>query len=190
MIDPVEAVSGFGAFMDAHGIPWVIGGSLASSMHGDFRATQDVDVMARIEVGHARLLEDALSSAYYVSEDAATSAVLSGGSFNLVHLSTFMKVDVFVADRSPWAVLQFERTVRKMIDGDQAGRTLPFLSPEDIVLQKLRWFRLGDEVATHQLSDVRAVLRVQGDAIDQSYLIEWARRLGVFDLLQRLQLSP
>jgi hypothetical protein len=63
--------------------------------------------------------------------------------------------------------------------------TVRFASPEDTLLHKLVWFRLGDEISDRQWGDVLGVLRVQGERLDQAYLDAWATSLGVADLLER-----
>jgi hypothetical protein len=188
-VDPLAAISGVATFFEAHAIAWMIGGSLASSVHGDFRATQDVDILAKVTRQHAEPMERELSDSYYLNAAAIREAVETRGCFNLIHLESYMKVDVFVADASAWTAMQFDRIVKKQIGASSSGKTLPFASPEDVVLHKLRWFRLGGEQSTHQLIDVQAVLRVQGSRIDNSYLDSWAPRLAIADLLQRVRAS-
>jgi hypothetical protein len=112
-------------------------------------------------------------------------AVHRRGSFNVIHLDTMFKVDVFVAKDDEWSCTQFSRAHRARI-GDAGEKVeLVFASPEDTVLHKLVWYRLGGETSERQWRDTVGVLRVQGAALDATYLAAWAPRLGVDDLLDR-----
>jgi hypothetical protein len=59
------------------------------------------------------------------------------------------------------------------------------VSPEDIILLKLEWFRIGGEMSERQWNDVLGVFEIQGSRLDQTYLDHWAPVIGVADLLAR-----
>jgi hypothetical protein len=166
------------------GVPYLIGGSLASSLHGIPRATQDVDIVAGLTPGHVRGLVSSLREAFYLDEQTVREAIEQRASFNLIHLGTYLKVDIFVAKNDPGSRAQMERRQTYEIEGD-SPRTLVVASPEDVVAHKLFWYRLGDEVSERQWSDAIGVLRVAGDRLDTEYLRRAAALLGVADLLAR-----
>lgn len=166
------------------GVPYFIGGSLATAVHGVARATMDVDIVADLQVEHAASLVDALGDAFYADVAMIRGAILRQGSFNLIHLKTMFKVDVFVRGRQPFDQTQFRRREVNTLAQDPA-RTAYIASPEDNILAKLVWFRKGGEESDRQWQDIVNVLRIQGDRLDLSYLREWAARLGVTDLLKR-----
>ena len=166
------------------GIPCLVGGSLASSLYGIPRATQDVDIVARLTQRDVAGLVAALGDAFYLDEAAIREAVDRRTSFNLIHLQTVLKVDVFVADDDEPSINQMQRRQRLELE-EQPGRALVVASAEDVVAQKLYWYRLGDEVSDRQWSDVIGVLRVTGGRLDQQYLRRTAVLLGVHDLLRR-----
>jgi hypothetical protein len=58
-------------------------------------------------------------------------------------------------------------------------------APEDIILNKLEWFRLGGEVSDRQWGDILGVMRVQGESLDMKYLRAWAKKLALSDLLEK-----
>jgi hypothetical protein len=169
---------------DRLGIPYLVGGSLASSLYGIPRATQDVDIVARLGRRDVQPLVSALRETFYLDQQAILEAVEQRGSFNLIHLGTFLKVDVFVDKDDEASRAQLERRRRYEIDGDPP-RSLVVASPEDVVAHKLYWYRLGDEVSDRQWSDVLGVLRVSGDRLDMEYLRRIATLLGTQDLLER-----
>jgi hypothetical protein len=137
LAEPIQIALKVGATLDHLGIPWIVGGSLASSIHGVPRATQDIDLVAEMRRAHAKPLASALEAEFYVDEDAVLDAVLRRASFNLVHLDTMTKVDVFVPKGDSLSTAQIRR--RQFVQvGATAHESLPLLSPEDVILQKLR----------------------------------------------------
>jgi hypothetical protein len=166
------------------GVPYLVGGSLASSLHGRPRATQDVDLVADLRAVHVAALVEALRETFYLDESAIREAVERRSTFNLIHLSTLFKVDVFVAGDDPPTRRELERRQRYRLAAGPGGE-VAIASPEDIVIQKLHWFRLGDHVSDRQWGDAMSVLEVRGDALDLSYMRELAAELDVLDLLER-----
>jgi len=169
---------------DRLGLKYLVGGSLASSLHGIPRSTNDADVLAELP-GHRvdELVKD-LSSDFYVDADMIRDAVRRGASFNVIHLPTMFKVDVFVLTRDP--LLTEEMSRRQSHALDEQGRVqMQFASAEDTVLQKLDWFKKGAGVSDRQWADIRGILEVQGDRLDLAYMRRWAPHLSVSDLLER-----
>ena len=171
---------------DDIGVEYLVGGSLASSLHGEPRATQDVDFVAALSVTHVKEFLKKLGNGFYADPDRVLQAVSRARSFNVIHLETMFKVDVFVlADTEP-ARLEMSRRERHEV---AEGRSLYVASAEDVVLQKLRWYRLGGEISDRQWRDVLAVLRVNKGRLDDAYMRSAAPDLEVEDLLRRALLS-
>ncbi|CAN5819231.1 hypothetical protein BH23ACT8_BH23ACT8_11850 [soil metagenome] len=170
--------------LESLGIDYVIGGSVASSLVGEPRATVDLDVAVAMTADHIPPLLEVLADDYYVSETAARDAVRRRAAFNLIHLETMQKVDLFVLGDALLDRLQIARRQRVVLDDD--GRMRLWVgSVEDQILRKLWWFRLGGEVSERQWRDVIAMLRVQGPAVDVGSLRETAREAALEDLLDR-----
>jgi hypothetical protein len=167
------------------GVSYLVGGSLASSLHGLPRATQDVDLVAALEPEHVPALVAALRGSFYLDEPAIRAAVRQRTSFNVIHLGTLLKADVFVAGSDAATRSEFERRQRYRVAVDPP-RELVLASAEDTIAQKLHWFRLGDEVSERQWSDALGVLKVAGGRLDFAYLRRTAALLGVQDLLERI----
>jgi hypothetical protein len=172
--------------LEALGIAGTVGGSIASSFAGEPRSTIDIDIVAAIEERHVRPIVAALTPEFYLDEDALRRAVLTRTSVNAIHQETLLKVDLFVAGGTPLDALQLARRQRVTVAD---GRVLHVHPPEDIVLQKLRWYRLGGEASDRQWRDLLAIVRVQGHRLDREYLRQHAPTLGVADLLSRLLAS-
>ena len=180
--DPVAIAQQVGARLDALGVPWVTGGSIASSVHGEPRATQDVDMVVALRGVHVKPLLDALGHDYYVDADEMRAAVKAAGSFNAVHFNSAIKVDFFVAGDDPFEADRLAHRQRV----EMPGGALYVDTAEHTLLRKLEWFRRGGEASERQWRDVQAIARIQGDRLDRERLRLWAGRLGVTDLLQRV----
>ena len=166
------------------GIAYHIGGSLASSAFGIARSTLDVDIVAEIKPDQASDIYENLREEFYVDAEMILSAIQKQSSFNLIHLETLFKVDVFPLKNHPFDHQAFQRRLQKAIS-EETSQQLFFATPEDIVLHKLTWYKAGEGVSDRQWNDVLGVLKVQGDQLDMVYLKGWAERLTVFNLLMK-----
>lgn len=185
--DPLLVVGQIGNVLDQMGIRYVVGGSVASSVYGVPRATQDVDLVAEMFGKHVDPFVEALAANFYVDADMICEAITRRASFNVVHLATMFKADIFLFKREPWMESEMSRGRLETLTTEAGPVTIRFASPEDTLLHKLVWFRMGGETSDRQWSDILGVLKVQGPRIDQMYLEEWAPQLGVADLLVRAQ---
>jgi len=166
------------------GVRHYVGGSIASSAHGVARASIDADVVAELRPEHADRLSSALRGDYYVPEARVRDGIARRASFNVIHLETMLKVDVFVSRDRPFDRRAMERA-RPSSPEAADERPLPLASAEDTVLAKLEWFRRGGEASERQWTDVLGVLRASGASLDRRYLEDGARELAVSDLLVR-----
>lgn len=166
------------------GARYVIGGSLASTIHGVVRTTLDTDIVADLGLRQAQPFADLLAGIFYLDIDTIRHAIRQRSSFNVIHLATMFKVDIFIPKGRPFDRQQLARRQSWIADPD-SGQLFYVTSPEDTILAKLEWYRLGDEISDRQWRDVLGVLAVQGERLDLSYMHQWAASLGVSDLLQR-----
>jgi hypothetical protein len=163
------------------GIDYFVGGSVASSVHGRPRTTDDVDIVAAIPGPQVDALVAGLEKDFFVDAEMIRDAIRRRASFNVIHLATMLKVDLFVLGNEDFSVEEMNRRQEVPLRGSSVW----FSSPEDIVLEKLDWFRKGEGVSERQWRDVLGVLAVQGIRLDLSYLRQWADRRGLSDLLER-----
>jgi hypothetical protein len=171
------------AALEGLGIPYLVGGSLASSSRGIFRATVDIDFVARIGPQQAQALSAALGREWYADSEQIRDSLAAGRSFNVIHIPTSQKVDVFPAIDA-FQLLQLQRATRETLEFLGQTGEYPVASAEDILLAKLQWYRMGGEVSERQWSDIAGILAVNSE-LDATYLRTWAARLGVEDLLDK-----
>lgn len=169
---------------DRLGIAYAIGGSVASSTYGTMRFTQDADIAVQPFSGIADKFYDSVKDEFYISEGAMQQALSSCGSFNLIHFETSFKIDVFVLGPGRFEQRLLARRRTAMLS-DASRRDLSVVSPEDIILLKLRWFGETGGTSQRQWDDVLGVLAVQGKALDFDYLAASAKELGLEELLDR-----
>lgn len=184
VVDPLLVAVEVAQHLERLHIPYLLGGSLASMLHGEPRATLDVDFAVHMTPDQARRLAEALDSDFHVIPDALVEAATIRRMANVLTRRSFMKVDFHVRVPSGHSREEMRRASVTQI-GDTAEMALRVATPEDIVLQKLRWYRMGDEVSDRQWRDILGVLKRSGPRMDRAYMQHWARELGVTDLLAR-----
>jgi hypothetical protein len=164
-------------------IPYCIVGSVASSVHGAPRTTMDIDLVADVRVDQLRRLAAELKGEFYADPDMMEKAWEHGRAFNLIHLGSSHKIDVFPLGADPYSQEAF---ARRQLSKTAESIECSVATAEDTILSKLCWYRAGGEASERQWNDVRGIVVVAGARLDRGYLDRWAARLGVADLLDRL----
>lgn len=167
------------------GINYLIGGSLGSSIHGIPRATLDADLIADISDIQVNRLVKKLKGEFMIDGDMIYDAIKRHSCFNIIHLKTMFKVDIFILKNKPYENMEFSR--RKPILLPDHDTAVTVAAPEDIILNKLLWYEEGGGVSERQWEDAKGILKVQGDSLDYHYLEHWAETLGIKELLVRLK---
>jgi len=169
-------------------IPYLIGGSFASTIYGMIRTTQDVDIVAEMQLNHIQPFITALQDDFYLDEELITTSIQEKSSFNILHCLTMFKVDIFIPQASPFQQSELSRAEKQIILKDPEVSAY-FASSEDTILAKLEWFRKGGDVSERQWRDVIGILKVRAAALDLDYLRKWAHELDISDLLEKALLE-
>jgi hypothetical protein len=182
LAEPIAVTLEVAGILDELGIPYVVGGSLASSVHGIPRSTNDLDLLVELAGRLVDPLVARMKDRFYVDRDMIEDALRRRASFNVVHLETLFKVDLFIHDRSELAEQEMQR--KQAVELGEPPRRVWICSAEDIVVQKLDWYQKGNRISERQWNDVLGVLKVQGNRIDAAYIRHWAGTLGVASLAE------
>jgi hypothetical protein len=183
-MEPLQVLRLVITALDKLGISSMLVGSFASASHGVPRLTQDADLLVRLDEEHVDALIEAFSGEFYLDRGQIERALADRSSFNLIHLDSSFKIDLFVWHKGGYVEEEFSRRIVKQIDS-RTGFAVYVQTPEDALLSKLDWYKRGGEVSENQWRDVIGILKVQAGRLDTDYLEKWAKELGVSEHLQR-----
>jgi hypothetical protein len=166
--------------LDNSGIPFMVAGSHGSSVHGQPRATNDVDLVIDPTPEQLDRFLAVAGERYYVSPEAAREALARRSMFNIIDFGEGWKADLIIRKDRPFSVEEFgRRQVRTVY-----GSSLPVASAEDVILTKLEWDKITP--SERQEQDALNVAVVQWPTLDQVYLRRWAPHLGVAEKLEEV----
>lgn len=176
-LQPHELMQIVAEFFESQGIPYRVVGAMASMAYGEPRFTNDVDMVAELKLENVAALCAAFPPPdYYVSEQAVREAVTRRFQFNILHPASGLKVDVIVPPDTEFARSEARRIKRITSEGEYSAW---FSSPEDVLLNKLLFYRLGGGVSDKHLRDIVGMMKVLQEKLDRSYIADWASKLGV-----------
>lgn len=173
------------AFRDLQ-ISHYVGGSVASSFHGAARSTMDVDLVCEMTAEQIPSFIRHFGADFYLSEPAIREAIQRKSCFNLIHLPTSFKVDIFVSRRRPFDLNSMSRATREQLGDVDNSLEVPIATAEDAIISKLERYRKKNETSERQWDDVTRLVAILGDLADREYLQSAAESVGVDDLLTRL----
>lgn len=164
-------------------IPYIVTGGIAVLVWGRPRFTADIDIAVELNFENTDVLAETLSllgNANYIDKNAIKEALERGGEFNFIHGDTGIKVDFWILKKTPFELSRIKRRVAKSI----LGKKIYFTSPEDLILSKLRWHQQSQ--SSKHIEDIESILKISGKKLDMNYLKQWAKKLKVLDVLNRL----
>lgn len=170
--------------LESLGLPYFITGSIAASIHGEIRSTNDADIVISIGIEQVDSLILAFAIDYYIDERMIHEAILRRRSFNVIHFGSSFKIDFYVPQKTPFFESQLRRVKRTVLFAD-SSQAYPVISAEDLILSKLLWFQKGDCISDQQWRDILGMLKTKQEGLDFGYLSHWAVALGVKELLEK-----
>jgi len=183
MENPFAVLSLVASIFEQQQVTYVLVGSLASSMHGMYRSTADIDIVADVKPAQVVPLLNALQDKFYVDEHAVREAIDRRQSFNAIHFDSVFKVDIFIPKSDSFSRKQLERRELRKLAPD-VEQMVYVATVEDTILAKLRWYDSGGKVSNTQWTDVVGMIGASAK-LDLDYLGEWAETLGLTDLLKK-----
>lgn len=181
---PLSVLSQVATILEEQGIRYVLVGSFASSIHGLYRSTADIDIVADIKTEQVHALFEALQNDFYVDEHVMRDAVAQRGSFNAIHFNSVFKVDFFIPKPDGLGMAELDRRQLRKVSPDR-NDAVYVATAEDTILAKLRWYLVGQETSNNQWNDVVGILGTSFHNLDFDYLRGWAEELGLVDLLEK-----
>jgi hypothetical protein len=170
--------------LDDMKIEYAIGGSIASSVYGKVRFTQDADITVASFTNKAERFYTMLKDNFYISKDAMYQAISDRGCFNVIHLESAFKIDIFIQKDDDFHRQLFLHRRKIKLD-ESIEHLFDIVSAEDIILLKLQWYQSAGCISERQWSDVLGVLAVQAQSLDIKYLKNYSETLGVSDIFNR-----
>ena len=167
--EPIAVTLKVTTVLEKLGVPYIIGGSLASTLYGMIRTTQDSDIITTMGLEHVEPFVLSLQTEFFIDEEMITESIAHHSSFNIIHRDSMFKVDVFVPSPRPFHQSQLARAQRKTFELE-SEISANFASAEDTILSKLEWYRMGGEVSDRQWRDILGVLKTRAGELDLEYL--------------------
>ena len=184
MISAAEAFGPLRLALESAAIRYAVGGSWASTAFAEPRFTNNVDHLVDINLSALNRFLEALPADFYFEVEDARRAIGAGRPFNVIHMPSAFKFDLFPASAFALGSTELDRAVL-LSDTGLSESPIPFVTAEDILLAKLHWYRLGGEVSELQWRDIKGIVRRRRDILDGIYLEQSASKLGLTTLLQR-----
>lgn len=183
--DIIRAIQPVVDAFDELGILYYIGGSVASSSYGIARTTIDIDLVLNLGLNDIKPLVEKLKKEYFIDSEMIKDAIKTKSSFNIIHLETMMKIDIFILKDNYFHKEVFNRKRKDILQDENEEIKIFLCSPEDIILNKLEWYELGGRISERQWLDILGVIKVQNKLLDKNYLLKWAEELKLIDLLKK-----
>lgn len=181
-INPEKLLLKITPILDKLKIDYFITGGFAVSVWGRPRATFDIDIVVKIiepKIEPLANLLKSISKKGYIDKEIARQAVEQKGEFNFIDPDTGLKVDFWVEKDDLETKAQFNRRIVKKIN----NKKVYFISPEDLILNKLKWYKQTD--SARHFEDIESIFKISGKKLNKDYLSQQADRLGFLDIINK-----
>lgn len=184
--EPVLALVDAVQIFERYSIPYFLVGSFASGFRGEFRATNDLDIVCDFTRFSGDDLEEILydfKKSFFCDEVSGLKTIKSRKCFNVIHEKTFVKVDLF-SEISELEKEQFSLSTELKVP--TLNKKIHVATAEYNIIAKLNWYIKSNRVLDRQKSDVRNMLKVNKDNLDYDYLYMWSDKFKTRELLEEL----
>lgn len=164
--------------LEKAGIPYMITGGFALNFWGHPRTTHDIDIVIEAKKEDKEKIINLFKDDFYVSKEAVEDAIEHQFTFNILHLKSGAKVDVWLVKKDPFRILEFKRKLKKKF----FNKEFFIISPEDLILSKLLWYKEGE--SSRQLEDIKSIL--QTSKINLNYIKSWAEKQSTIEILNKV----
>ncbi len=180
---PLDSLSLVAGKLIAARYSWMMVGSVAGFLYGRIRATADMDLVLDCRGLDAAALSSVFEPEYMLDSEMVRDSVERQMMFNALPLQGGFKVDI-----APLAAHPFDRSAfARRREVEWHGVTVPTISPDDLVLSKLRWAK--DSLSDRQLGDVHAIMAMGLVDEDDKYFRDWIGRLDLSSALEASRAS-
>jgi len=163
-------------------LPYLITGSIATILYGEPRFTNDIDVVVQLPAERINALVEAFpGDEFYLDPERIRKAVAAKSQFNILHPASGLKIDFIIPAMDAFDRSRFSRASRVHPADDYEAT---FASPEDVIVKKMQFYSAGG--SDRHLRDIAGVLRISSAEIDRDYVTEWADRLGLREIWDRV----
>jgi hypothetical protein len=174
--DPRQLLAAIAEVLQELKIPYLITGGTAVLVWGRPRFTADIDIVVELKIKDIVVLRAMLAQlgkANYIDKQTMEDAVIHRGEFNFIHGETGVKVDFWVSKNDLFENMRMKRKIAKKI----LGQNVYFISPEDLIISKLRWRKISP--SSRHMEDIESILKISGGKLDKKYLKYWIAKLGL-----------
>lgn len=156
-------------------LSYLITGSMATILYGEPRFTNDIDIVVQLPASRIEALVEAFpGDEFYLGDDRIRQAVAGKTQFNIIHPASGLKIFVMIPSMNDFDRSRFARATRAHPADDYEAT---FAAPEDVIIKKLQFYSQGG--SDKHLRDIAGVLQISTERIDREYVTEWADRLGL-----------
>ncbi|PIU15588.1 hypothetical protein COT20_01510 [bacterium (Candidatus Gribaldobacteria) CG08_land_8_20_14_0_20_39_15] len=181
LLAPDDLLCLIAKILDDLAIPYLVIGGMAVAVWAKPRFTWDIDIVIELLPEKLPLLAKkllAIDKDVYVSQEAMQSALENKGEFNFIHPHTGLKVDFWILKDDSFDKNRIKRPIKKIIN----KQTVNFISPEDLILSKLLWYKITP--SDKQLEDIKTVLKIS--KVDINYIKQWAIKQGTIEIFNKI----
>jgi predicted nucleotidyltransferase len=184
--EPSLALIDIISILDSLKISHFLVGSFASGFRGEFRATNDIDIVIKLNENIIADFITASKANFFIDEISTPIRLKEERSINIIHEKTFVKIDFFTK------ITKFEEeqfNLASFLKIPTSKIKVKVSTAEYNIIAKLNWYLKSNQVLDRQITDVRKMILVNKNSLDLEYLRKWSDFFKTTDILNELLLE-